>query len=170
MENNKAAIGIGLVVLGGLAFAFLGRGKPPGPAANISLVIKDSEGNVVPHNSPAALEEGQGYTLEATITNTSYRGSPPSTVPMAVIFEITAMGQTGGTDFLTQSTTQPFAEDQSIILSWPFTIDWGLGGTIGDIVVTVFDPLWNPVASATEPVTVSEALVEYAATVDIVVS
>jgi len=111
MENKTKAVFAGLLTLLGLGWlASRAKALPEGLAAGISVAIYDTDGNLVPHNSPALLVPGTSYYAEATVTNKStYRdtGNPaPQTFGIGVILSI------GGYYRVNYSTSYAFTANE----------------------------------------------------------
>ncbi len=166
-KTKRVLVGAGFLTLLGLGWrALRAKAAPPEQvAAMVSLEILDMEGNVVPHNSPATVVEGQTYRLRMTVTNRSTRlgvqvGANLGTQPWGAIVS-TAM------TFTPNWFPQAFTAGQSIVFESTFTVPAGSGGLSGIVGADVFDPNTVLIAQATDPLTVQSAAIIYGATVTI---
>jgi len=166
-DNRKAALGLGLVAAGGLVYALTKKPAPPEKpsAAEIEIKVYDAEGNLVPRNSPLALAEGQTYTAVVTVINQTTKAG----VPWEATLEISTIIYINGTYFYDGVTTgvdsHTFGPGESHSFSYSFTVPLGSGGQSGYVNARVISPENVPIAEASEPITVEEIAIDYAATV-----
>ena len=174
-KAKVAAALTGLGAVGGLIYAFTRPKKeeippvppPPGEGgATIGITILDAQGNPVPQNSPAALLEGQIYTVMLTITNTTTKAGQPWATPLQVsIFAGTNLS----TFIPSQIASYNFGAGEIKILTFPLGIPVGTGGETGQVVARVFSPidvgLTSPLATDIEPITIGTIAIIYGATI-----
>lgn len=171
MENKDkkglgilAAIGAGVA---GIVLAVRAKAKPPGEGeggASLQIEVYDSEGNLVPHNSPLNVTEGGSYTIRVTVTNTSYIVNP--SYPVAARLVITVAVQTNVRTLLGDSMTLDFTASERKTLSWNFTVPVGTAGEAGGVIAAAVDtPGGIQLASAGDTMTITEAATVYGATI-----
>ena len=164
-EKAVAAIG-GLGLVGGLVYLATRKVKAPpeGPPAAVKIEVYDSEGNLVPSNSPVTLDEGATYTVMVAVTNKTTRGG----VPWEANLETIIMAATTLVDLIPYDVREAlFAPNETKSFTSPLVIPVGLGGQTGAITVDVFDPAGILLAYAVEPLTIQSVAIIYGATVTI---
>lgn len=165
-NKGKAALAIvGAGLAGGLAYLFT-RAKavpPEGEKAALKIQVYDSEGNLVPPNSPVTLDEGATYTVRVTVTNKTTRGGVAweATLTVDVAAFITAVGYL----IPPTITAEAFTANQTRSFNYSLYIGTGLGGFSGAIDAKIKDPANNLLASASEPLIVRSLAIVYGATV-----
>jgi len=159
----------GALAIGALLIFLLMKGRPAagnGDSSGVKIEILDEEGNPVPQNSPAEVEEGKSYTVRATIKNQTTRGGKAYEATLETVIEASA--NEGVVPLITwDARVDLFAAGQTIVYSSPLMIPDGLGGTEGVIVVNVWGPDMGHVGSAVETLTIKSMEIIYAASVSL---
>ena len=132
------------------------------PTKTIHARILDINGIPIPHNSPIPLEEGGTYSLEVTITNTSYRG--PTAVPAALRTTINA--SIDGMQLLNVDQTYDYSALAQNTVLYPFTVPWNVQGD-SVFYITVIDPAGTILANLLVQSTISYVEIEYGADIDV---
>jgi len=155
-DGKKAAVGIGLATaLGGIYLATKGKAAAPPPpppeGAGVEIEIRDSEGNLVPHDSPASLNEGETYTVKITVTNMTTRGGLPWEAALTTnIHAWVTDGFATVTLIVKHDNVDTFAGGQAIPYNYLIFHEIGTGGMNGGIFVTVYDPFGNVLKQVNE--------------------
>lgn len=161
----------GLLVLAGLGKAKAAEEEPPpeGEGAAIDIVLLDSDGNPVPISGHgkfyATVDEGFSGSLSVQITNGSTKGE----IPWEAIFRVVIDGGVvGSADVITVRHDEdiPFNAGQSIIFTSPVDIAMGLGGQLGYMMISIYDPEGASVASESLDITINSIAVVYDATIN----
>ena len=144
MDNTKgAALVVGVVALAGGSYLMLKKKEEEDGGGALDIVIRDADGNIVPHNSPYALQEEQSYTIEVSVLNATLRGVEPwpaeLTLAMNASLEDPMTGFT--VDFYSNNaTTAQFAASETKVFTYPIYIEKLYGGMTGSIAVQVKAP------------------------------
>jgi len=166
-DKGKAALAVGgLAGLAGVIYlATKGKAAPPeGPSASVSIEVLDSEGNPVPRNSPAVVNEGESYTVMVAVTNTTTKGG----VPFEADLETWVMAAAGWIDLIPGDIYPSHYLPGSIGYFYStLNIPMGLGGMTGAITVNVFDPGGKLIATKVEPLTIKAMALIYGASISI---
>lgn len=172
MTETKKIVGGSLVgaAIAGIALALGLRKKPPEEEGEEEAMLKielyDSQGNLVPHNSPYAVTEGGSYTIRTAVTNTSYKVDPSH--PVAARFVITIVVGTNVRTLLSDSMTLDFAAGEKKTPSWNFTVPVGTAGEAGGVIAAAVDTTGGiQLASAGDTMTIAAATIIYGATITI---
>ncbi|MBA7686268.1 hypothetical protein ES703_94711 [subsurface metagenome] len=168
-DGKKAGLAVGLAaLLGGVVLLAKGE-KPEEPekppeeeAAKIVIEIFDAEGNPVPTNSPAVVDEGQTYTARATITNNSTKAG----TPWEATFDIQFTALTAYASFYERDLiAEHFTAGQTRSFDFTgITIPIGSGPGEGQFFVAVFAE-GNRIAEGSEALSIGEVAIDYGATV-----
>ena len=168
IKNGKNLIGAGVILgVAGIAYALSQKKEipPEEEAAQIIIEIFDAEGNPVPTQSPAIVDEGSDYTIRVTVVNQSTKAGVLWEAELNISVHVTAdttifiNGLTDG--FLTHS----FAAGESWAFTWPISIPVGFGASSGLIDARVTSPYGIVLASAQEQLTIQEVAIDYGATI-----
>lgn len=163
--DDKNKLIIGAAVIGGL---ILMSKKPVVDQdqldqTGISIVITDSRGNVVPHNSPFLLDEGQSYNAVVTAKNLSSKGgvfvAVDAVVKIAAIFDSPARGRVNLAPQSNQSKT--FAAGEQKTFSYPFSTQDGDGGGSGGVYVEIANANNELIANSSEEIQVQKTSINY---------
>jgi hypothetical protein len=113
--------------------------EEPEDEGGITITIRDEWGNIVPHNSPWALNEGAYYTMEFTVQNSSTRGDEPWAAVFTIPYNVTINNSVRVSGTLTE---QNFAAGENRSFGpFGFSVPWDIKGlSIGSIAVTVKSP------------------------------
>lgn len=130
-------------------------------ASAITMVIKDSEGNVVPHNSPATLIEGRNYSVLVTVINSSALTGTPVDATFA---GVCSGGIAGGATFWNVDIGGLYLASEAKAFDIPFSVPAGLSGSVAIALAEIRDPNGVLVASAIEQMNITSDIV-YAASV-----
>lgn len=164
MENRKkAAVVLGLAAALG-ASIYLATKAEAAPErelkAKVGIEILDSQGNLVPHNSPAVLTEGESYTMVVTVTNMSTKAG----TPWQAVLTIDVSAAVDGSNLMPPSVDyEPFAAGATENFSYPLSVPLGYGGFAGSAVAIVRDPLGATLDTAIESLTIVELPIVYGA-------
>ena len=160
-DTKRIAIGLGVVGAAGAAAYFISKkvkAEEPPPdeeGATISIEILDAQGNPVPHNSPATLEEGKTYTVKVKVTNRSTLAGAPSAANLITWIEVW-VGPPKQWLLGPVERTDSYNANQTRTHSWSFTIPMGLyagfSGPYGFITAQVFSPVGVSLANAVEDI------------------
>jgi len=167
MKDKDKILVVGAGVLTAAGLAYLATRKPPteeGEAA-LSIVIRDAEGNIIPHNSPANVYEGQSYTVTVSMTNTSTRGGAP--IEAELTLRVSARSAGGVWLIPTTDSSDVFPAGGTLSYTYPMYVPWGTGGTAGVIDAVVGTPAGAILASDSETLNIIAVAIIYGATVDI---
>jgi len=159
-DGKKAAVGLGLVAaLGAIYFASRAKAAPP-EEGGVTIVIYDQYGNPVPSGSPSILTEGASYTMVVTVTNMSTKAGTPWEATLTI--DVSAV--VDGSAIMTPSVkAEYFAAGETKAFSYPLSVPLGYGGFSGSALALVKDPTGVTLDSATEPLTIEEIPIDYAA-------
>jgi len=165
-DNKKVALGLGLglAAAGGLVYAL--TRKPPvekPSAAEIVIKVYDSQGRLVPHNSPLDLEEGESYTIVLTVTNQTTKAGTPWEASLGVGIHVFV----DSIDLIPPDFRygEYFAPGQTREFSWPLDIPLDIGARSGSINASVLDPDGRRIASDIKPLNIIAVEIIYGATV-----
>ena len=151
--------GLGLALVGVLGLASLARAAPP-EKEGVTIVIYDEWGNPVPTGSPAILQEGASYTMVVTVTNMSTKAGTPWEATLTI--DVSAV--VDGSAIMTPSVSaEYFTAGQTRAFSYALSVPLGYGGFSGSALALVKDPTGVTLDSATEPLTIEEIPIDYAA-------
>ena len=161
-----------LIPLGGLLVWHLTKEKPPEGAA-VTIVVRDSEGNIVEEHSPLDLYEGKSYTATASVTNKTTADG----FAYEADFNINIFGYVvaGGTSYLlfgnekSLGALQHFAANETLSFTQAFTVPLGWYGLSGEICCAVLAPGNILVATARVGITLKALAKTYAASVTLTV-
>ena len=162
-DKVKVVLGVGALAAG---IGYLATRKPPTEEeqSTLKIEIRDSEGNLVPHNSPANVSEGQVYTVTVSMTNTSTRGG----IPIGVELTLRVAAQADGVWLIpTSDSSDAFGAGETKSYTYAMNVPWGTGGYSGVIDAVVGNPAGGIIASATEPLNIIAVAIIYGATVNI---
>jgi len=154
MDSKKGLLLLGLAA-GGILLASKLRAAelppPEGNAASIGIVILDAAGNIVPHNFPADLYEGETYTIRVSVTNKSTKAGNPCAAVLTVANTTTldGIGVTPG-----EPWPANYSSGQTLIFDYTLAIPDGSAGKFGALYFYVNDPGGNQLASAYENVNI----------------
>ncbi len=128
--------------------------------SGVTIVIYDEWGNPVPTGSPAILQEGASYTMEVTVTNQSTKAGTPWEATLTI--DVSAV--VDGSAIMTPSVSaEYFTAGQTRAFSYSLSVPLGYGGFSGSAQALVKDPAGVTLDSATEPLTIGEIPIDYAA-------
>lgn len=173
MSNGKqgAALALGGAAILAFLLARKGGAEPPPEeggivGADLEVLIVDKDGNILPHNSPVVVQEGETYQVRPRITNTSYRliyGEQkvpiPATFGIGMVVNIGTWYPPGLNGIQVNFQLIPFdASEQKTLLTYPsFTVPYGTSGQTGRAYVEVYDPNGNFLKSGETPIEVMVA-------------
>ena len=166
MKDKDKILVVGAGVLTAAGLAYLATRKPPteeGEAA-LSIVIRDAEGNIIPHNSPANVYEGQSYTVTVSMTNTSTRGGAP--IEAELTLRVSARAD-GVWLIPTTDSSDIFPAGGTLSYTYPMNVPWNTGGYSGAITAVAGTPAGGILASDTEMLNIIAVRIIYGATVSI---
>lgn len=169
MAPKKEQEELGLLVLAGLGvWAFGKKVPPPGEnAASCTIQILDAAtGSPVPKNSPALVVEGSSYIARIIVANRSTKTGSP----VGATLTVDVKGYAGSITIpFAAPVTEAYLAQETKTKDWTFTMPAGTAGIAGSIVVAVKDPTGAVVSggTCTEPLTISSAAIEYAASCSI---
>lgn len=153
-DGKKAAVGIGLATaIAGIVVATRAKAAPPTPpeGAGVEIEIRDSEGNLVPHDSPASLNEGETYSVKITVTNQTTRGGLPWEAELTTNIHAWVTDGFATPNLIVQhDKVDIFAGDQAIPYNYIIFPEIGTGGMTGGIFVKVYDPFGNMLTQVNE--------------------
>lgn len=136
-----------------------GEGSEDG---DLQIDVYDSEGNLVPQNSPIIINEGASYTVVLTIKNTSTKGGVPWPVDFVV-------GMSAATDLTTlispRENTYGFTAGETKAISYLMYVPMGSGGQTGLIQAYVAIGAGGAIASANAELTIGTVAINYGATI-----
>jgi len=166
-DGKKAIVGLGLATaIGGIYLATKAKAAPAPPpeGAGVEIEIRDSEGNIVPHNSPASLNEGEIYTVKVTVTNMTTRGGEPWEAELTTTIEAWVTdGFAKPYLIVKHDMVNTFAGDQATPYNYIIFPEIGTGGMNGGIFVTVYDPFGNVLKQVNEDLTIIALPIIYGA-------
>jgi len=144
MDTKQIGIVAAVAAVGaGALLAFKQHESDDGGGA-LDIVIRDADGNIVPHNSPYALQEEQSYTIEVSVLNTTLRGGvEPWPAELTLVMNASLEDpMTGyGVNFYSNAaTTAQFAASETKVFTYPIYIEKLYGGMTGSIAVQVKAP------------------------------
>ena len=144
MDTKQIGIVAAVAAVGaGALLAFKQHESDDGGGA-LDIVIRDADGNIVPHNSPYALQEEQSYTIEVSVLNTTLRGGvEPWPAELTLVMNASLEDpMTGyGVNFYSNAaTTAQFAASETKVFTYPIYIEKLYGGMAGTIAVQVKAP------------------------------
>ena len=162
-QKGLAALGAAAVIFGGIILSTnVVKAAPRPNQATVSIVVYDSNGNPVPHNSPYSLNEGSTYTVKATITNTSTKGG----VATAATMTFSMVGTSSKKTYMpTVTQTYNFPAGGSLVVTGTLTSAIGDAPDTGVIAATLDDPSGNLIASASNAFTIVALPIVYGGTI-----
>ena len=164
-DKQKAVVGLGLGLgAAGIIYA-VAKGKEPEPeGAGVEIEIRDSQGNIVPHNSPASLDEGETYTVKVTVTNTTTRGGEPWEADLTTNIHAWVTDGFATVNLIVQhDKVNTFAGSQVIPYNYVIYPEIGTGGMTGGIFVKVYDPFGNMLVQVNEDLIIIALPISYGA-------
>lgn len=179
MTTDKKLVGVGIVgaalVIGGIALAKRKPELPPGDGedeAMLQIEVYDSEGRLVPRNSPMDLEEGKSYTVVLTVKNTSTRAGLPwaATLSVTIHAAVTYGYEQVATLIPITTRDESFTAGQTKTFSYTMTVPSineipQIEGSTGQIGASVQSPQGTTLATAYEPLTIKILEIIYGATI-----
>jgi len=159
-NKQKTALGAGAALVAtGIIVAKARAKEPEEPeepeGTGIEIEIRDSNGNIVPHNSPASLNEGEIYSVKITVTNATTRGGIPWEAELTTnVYADVSDGFSTVHLVPSNDNVSVFAGSQAIAYSYTISPEIGVGGMTGGIFVSVHDPLGGVLKQINEQLTI----------------
>jgi hypothetical protein len=154
-----------IVIVGSLAAIALllskSTMKAGGDSGTIEIQVYDSQGNLVPHNSPRTLQEGGSYTVQLTVKNTSTRGGASTGATLGVGLHVLT---TAYSLIPARVEQYSFIAGETRSFSYAFNVPLD-SGTDGLISAWIEDPARNIVGQAQESITITSLSTVYGATI-----
>ena len=164
-KDKKPIVIVGAVAAAGtVAYLLAKKAKaaPPGEgAASIEIHVYDSLGNLVPHNSPVTLIEGDSYLVTLTVQNTSIKGGVGTGASLGI--GINAISQFY-TLIASVVGTKAFAAGEVKRFSYALNVPLD-PGTTGLITAWVENPSRAHIADAQVQLVITSLAIVYGATI-----
>jgi len=169
MNNGAKTVGVvlGVAALAGVAIAAASKsGEEPNngqvsSGAEVTIEIRDMQGNIVEHHSPYNLNAGTPYRVYVVVRNISKRGTLYTAATMRVSLIATSAIKTYMP--LTE-WEQAFDANSAVQFSQLLVSDINDNQDSGKVTVTVKDPNGNVVTTAENEFNIIPIPIQYAAT------